>query len=135
MIKPLERRYKMPWNLDDSRPIWPQIKEKLMKDIVSGVYKPGESFPTVRDLAERACVNRNTMQRALSELESDGLVITNRTAGRTVTNDEELLMTTRKNLARAGVARILKEMEELGFSADELIQLIISEKGDDSNEG
>lgn len=117
----------MQWNLDDSRPIWPQIKEKLMKDIVSGVYPPGESFPTVRDLAEQAKVNRNTMQRALSELENEGLVVTNRTAGRTVTTDEELLKETRKKLARTQVKGIVNEMKQLGFDTEELIELIRSE--------
>lgn len=117
----------MQWNLDDSRPIWPQIKEKLMKDIVSGVYPSGQGFPTVRELAEQAKVNRNTMQRALSELENEGLVVTNRTAGRTVTTDEELLKATRKTLARVRVKGIINEMKQLGFEIDELIELIRAE--------
>ena len=77
----------MKWKLDDSRPIWPQLKEQLVIAIVAGEYPMGGSFPTVRELAEEAGVNRNTMQRALGELENDGFVITNRTAGRTVTTD------------------------------------------------
>ena len=81
----------MEWKLDDSRPIWPQLKEQLIIAIVAGEYNMGGSFPTVRELAEDAGVNRNTMQRALSELEHDGFVTTNRTAGRTVTTDEGLV--------------------------------------------
>lgn len=110
----------MDWNLDDSRPIWPQLKEKLSKDIVSGKYPPGSPFPTVRDLAEDARVNRNTMQRALSSLEDDGLVITNRTAGRTVSCDEALISEVRASLAKALVEQFVKEMEALGLSHDEI---------------
>lgn len=118
----------MGWNLDDSRPIWPQLKELLMKDIVAGKYEMGGPFPTVRDLAEEAGVNRNTMQRALSELESEGLVITNRTAGRTVTTDIELVSKIKMDLARGNVERFMEEMAAIGYSADEVIS-IIKEKG------
>lgn len=118
----------MGWNLDDSRPIWPQLKELLMKDIVAGKYEMGGSFPTVRDLAEEAGVNRNTMQRALSELENEGLVITNRTAGRTVTTDTELVNKIKMDLARGNVERFMEEMAAIGYSADEVIS-IIKEKG------
>lgn len=118
----------MGWNLDDSRPIWPQLKERLMKDIVAGKYEMGGSFPTVRDLAEEAGVNRNTMQRALSELENEGLVITNRTVGRTVTTDERLVEDTKAAIAADNVGRFMDEMASLGFSADDVID-IIKKKG------
>ena len=114
----------MGWNLDDSRPIWPQLKELLMRDIVVGKYPMGESFPTVRDLAEQAGVNRNTMQRALSELEAEGLVITNRTAGRTVTTDENLIARIKEELARENIMRFMNEMAAIGYSADEVMEVI-----------
>ena len=99
-----------------------------MKDIVGGRYVMGGPFPTVRDLAEEAGVNRNTMQRALSELESEGLVITNRTAGRTVTTDAELVAETKAAIAADNVGRFMDEMASLGFSAKEVID-IIKKKG------
>lgn len=118
----------MRWNLDDSRPIWPQLKELLMRDIVSGKYVMGGSFPTVRELAEEAGVNRNTMQRALSELEAEGLVITNRTAGRTVTTDESLIIQIKEELARENIRKFMEEMASIGYGADEVMD-IIKEKG------
>lgn len=118
----------MGWNLDDSRPIWPQLKERLMKDIVGGRYEMGGPFPTVRDLAEEAGVNRNTMQRALGELENEGLVITNRTAGRTVTTDESLVADIKAAIAAENVGKFMDEMASLGFNADEVIE-IIKKKG------
>lgn len=114
----------MGWNLDDSRPIWPQLKERLMKDIVAGKYEMGGPFPTVRDLAEEAGVNRNTMQRALSELENEGMVITNRTAGRTVTTDDKLVEDTKAAIAADNVGKFMDEMAALGFSADDVIDII-----------
>ncbi len=114
----------MKWKLDDSRPIWPQLKEQIMKAIVSGEYPKGEGFPTVRDLSEEAGVNRNTMQRALSELEGMGLVITNRTTGRTVTEDENLIEKIREELAGENVEIFLNEMAALGYSPTEVIRFI-----------
>ena len=75
----------MGWNVEGSGPIWMQLHRQLMQRISSGVYPRGSKIPTVRELAAEAGVNPNTMQRALSQLEADGLVVTNRTAGRTVT--------------------------------------------------
>lgn len=69
----------MGWKIDDGRPIWTQLKEQMIKRIVSGTYSSGEKLPSVRDLAGEAGVNPNTMQRALSALDQDGLTITNRT--------------------------------------------------------
>ena len=64
----------MPWNLNSDRPIFVQIIEHLQIDIITGVYKPGDKLPSVRDLAAEAGVNPNTMQKALSDFESTGLV-------------------------------------------------------------
>ena len=114
----------MEWKLDDSRPIWPQIKENLITAIIAGRFAMGGPFPTVRELAEDAGVNRNTMQRALSELEADGFVITNRTAGRTVTTDEELVNTVKEEIAKQNIDRFIDEMAAIGYGADDVISMI-----------
>ncbi len=120
----------MSWKLDDSRPIWPQLKEQLVKSVVAGEYPMGGSFPTVRDLAADAGVNRNTMQRALSELENDGLVITNRTSGRTVTTDERLVTQMKESLARENVERFVEEMKSIGYGPTDIVKMI-EEKGEE----
>ena len=81
----------MPWELDNDRPIYLQLMERIQHDIISGVYKPGDKIPSVRDLALDAAVNPNTMQKALSELERSGLLYSQRTSGRFITDDEKLL--------------------------------------------
>ena len=120
----------MKWKLDDSRPIWPQLKEQLIVAIVAGEYVMGGSFPTVRELAEDAGVNRNTMQRALSELEHDGFVTTNRTAGRFVTTDEGLVIKMKESIAKQNVERFIREMEAIGYNADDVINMI-NERGEE----
>ena len=86
----------MPWKLDADRPIFIQLVELLQMDILSGKYKPGDKISAVRDLAQEAAVNPNTMQKALTELERLGLVYTERTSGRFVTKDENLIMNLKK---------------------------------------
>ena len=114
----------MEWKLDDSRPIWPQLKEQLIIAIVAGRFQMGGSFPTVRELAEDAGVNRNTMQRALSELEHDGFVITNRTAGRTVTTDEGLVARMKEQIAMQNIEKFIREMEAIGYDAYDIVKMI-----------
>lgn len=118
------------WNLDDSRPIWPQLKEQLVVAIVAGRFEMGGAFPTVRELAEDAGVNRNTMQRALSELENDGFVITNRTSGRTVTTDEELVAEMKESIAKKYIEKFIEEMAAIGYDADDIAEMI-KERGEE----
>ena len=120
----------MKWKLDDSRPIWPQLKEQLIVAIVAGEFVMGGSFPTVRELAEDAGVNRNTMQRALSELEHEGFLITNRTAGRFVTTDEGLVVKMKESIAKQNIERFIREMEAIGYNADDIIKMI-NERGEE----
>ena len=114
----------MPWNLDSDRPIFLQIVERLESDIVSGKYAPGEKLPAVRELAVEAAVNPNTMQKACTELERIGLVYSQRTSGRFVTEDKKRIDQTRKDLAKRAAKELLKKMEGLGIDRDEAIKLL-----------
>ena len=117
----------MDWKILDDRPIWQQLYRQLTQRIVAGIYPMGSRLPSVRELAAEAGVNPNTMQRALAALEQDGLVITNRTAGRLVTAEEPLLKRIRMELAREQIAAYLREMETLGFSAEDAKALLREE--------
>ena len=114
----------MPWDLDSDRPIFMQIVERIELDIISGKYKSGDKMPTVRELAVEAAVNPNTMQKAYAELERKGLVYSQRTSGRFVTEDKKLLERTRKEYARKEVASFMKKMLDLGLSKEEIINLL-----------
>lgn len=106
----------MNWKLTEDRPIWVQLTEQLTLRIVSGGYAPGAPAPAVRALAAEAGVNPNTMQRAFSELENRGLVETRRTAGRTVTEDQELIRHVRQELAFGRIDEFLASMRALGYT-------------------
>jgi len=98
--------------------------ERLKADIISGHYLPGDRLPSVRELAMDAAVNPNTMQKALSELERDGLVFARRTSGRFITEDEEMLKKMKKDLARENIKTFLEAMLRLGFNKKEALELL-----------
>ena len=114
----------MPWELDNDRPIYLQLMERIQQDIVSGVYKAGDKLPSVRDLAIDAAVNPNTMQKALSELERSGLIYSQRTSGRFITEDKELIHQMKKGLAAAEVSAFVAHMKQLGITPEEIRQLL-----------
>lgn len=114
----------MPWNLDSSRPIYLQIIERVQMDIITGRYQPGDKLPSVRDLAQEAAVNPNTMQKAFSELERSGLIYSQRTSGRFITEDKELIHQMKKELAAAEVSAFVAHMKQLGITPEEIRQLL-----------
>lgn len=114
----------MAWELKNDRPIYLQLMEQLKIMIISGTYPPGSKLPSVRELAAKAAVNPNTMQKALSELEREGLVFTNRTSGRFITEDADMIKKMRTDLAKEQLAAFLAQMEQLGFSREEIKKLL-----------
>ena len=118
----------MDWIIENDRPIWLQLYEQLTLRIVTGQYPMGGRMPTVRDLAAEAGVNPNTMQRALAHLEDQGLVITNRTAGRQVTENQEKVTAIRMELAQKQIEAYLQGMAFLGFSDGEARVLLVKEE-------
>lgn len=114
----------MRWSFSEDRPIYTQIIEQIKEFIVSGAIKPGDKLPSVRELAGGAGVNPNTMQRALSELERTGLVYSQRTSGRFITEQEELIQTMKKELAGEKISIFLQSMKQLGFTKEQVADLI-----------
>jgi len=118
----------MAWQFDAERPIYKQLKERILLNIVSGVYGAGTQLPTVRDLAEEAAVNPNTLQKALLELERDGLVYAQRTSGRFVTEDAALIRQAKTDLAREQIDLFLQKMTAIGYSRQDTAVLIQTTK-------
>ena len=114
----------MSWNLNSERPIYAQIMERITMDIISGIYAPGAKLPSVRDLAQEAGVSPNTMQQALSELERTGLLFSQRTSGRFITEDLAMIEKTKEDLASIQIKEFLEKMEHIGFTKESTIQLI-----------
>jgi len=113
------------WNINCDRPIWIQLVEQLQAALISGEFKPGEAVPSVRDLAADAQVNINTMQRALQELESRGLILPKdnrwRASGRVVTEDTARLDEIRHEYAGTILEDFTQRMRSLGLSDDEIV--------------
>ncbi|MCD7890279.1 MAG: GntR family transcriptional regulator [Ruminococcus sp.] len=114
----------MVWEFSYDKPVYIQIIEELKIRMISGVYKPGERIPSVRELAEEARVNPNTMQKALSELEREGFLVSLRTSGRTVTADESVIRTLKDNSAENAVREFGKTMGRIGVSPEDAIELL-----------
>ena len=114
----------MKWQISNDAPVYAQLIEQIQVGIVSGVFAPGERLPSVRDLATEAGVNPNTMQRALQELESCGLLQAQRTAGRTVTADDTALQALRRRRAGTLAAEFLHQMQALGLTEAEIETLL-----------
>ena len=114
----------MEWRLAADAPIYSQLAEQMRLSIGSGEYAPGERLPPVRELALSAGVNPNTMQRAMTELEREGLVFPQRTAGRFVTEDAELIAQARREIARVKAEAFLEAMRSLGYTSGEILGLM-----------
>ena len=114
----------MKWQIDSDRPVYKQLIEQTEKAIVSGIFSPGERLPSVRDLAAEAGVNPNTMQRALAELERSGILYSQRTSGRFITDDEEMIDKLRYQKAEEDARTFFDNMKKLGLSADEIARLL-----------
>ncbi|MBO6015748.1 MAG: GntR family transcriptional regulator [Lachnospiraceae bacterium] len=116
----------MAWVLYNDRPIYAQIVERIQMQIISGMYKPGDKLPSVRELAMEAGVNPNTMQKAFGELERKELIVTIRTSGRMVTEDVAMIEKVKNQFAKEQIKEFLQKMRELGFETEETIRLLKS---------
>jgi DNA-binding transcriptional regulator YhcF (GntR family) len=114
----------MRWELKSDRPIYTQLTEQIELMIFSGVYPLGSKLPSVRDMAQEAAVNPDTMQRALAKLEEDGLIITHRTSGRSITEDERMIELAKVKLAQEQISEFLEKMQLLGFEQKEILTII-----------
>lgn len=112
---------KMDKQLQENMPIYMQIMQKVREAIASGELAPGARVASVRELAGAFAVNPNTMQRALNELEREGLLVSERTSGRFVAKDTTQIDAMRRQLAEEAAARFRREMQTLGFSETEML--------------
>ena len=113
----------MDFEFDNERPIYMQLVERLRVGIVSGELPPGSRLFSVRELAVQAKINPNTAQRALGELEEEGLLFTERTNGKFVTRDEARIRREKEKLAHESLERFRRELKGIGMTDEEIEQL------------
>lgn len=114
----------MGWTITDSGPIWVQLHEQLMQRISAGVYPKGSRLPTVRELAAEAGVNPNTMQRALADVEAQGLVFTRRGDGRYVSKEEQAVQKARQQSAARYMDEMIAALTALGIAPGDIPGLV-----------
>ncbi len=114
----------MDWTFRGDLPIYSQLIEQIKLAIVSGSLLPGQRLASARDMAMEAGVNPNTMQRALQELERDGMVYSQRTAGRFVTEDMRVIESAKKQFAEEQIRGFLEAMGKLGYGRAEILVLL-----------
>lgn len=124
----------MEWKIDNNKPVYIQLVEQLKVKIISGEIELDSKLDSVRSLAADAMVNSNTMQKALAELEREGFVYSKRTSGRFVTDNKELIENERKNLVKDNVKKTLDTLINLGYTNEEILNLVEEILREDNNE-
>ncbi|MBE6041176.1 MAG: GntR family transcriptional regulator [Clostridiales bacterium] len=114
----------MKWNFTEGIPIYTQIVDEITMRIAGGSYSPGDKLPSVRELAIDAGVNPNTMQKALAELERRELVHSERTSGRYVTEDENILRTLKAELSNKYFVEFEEKLRGIGMTDSEITEAV-----------
>ncbi|HEY5466259.1 MAG TPA: GntR family transcriptional regulator [Clostridia bacterium] len=122
----------MGYSFDGNTPIYLQLVQIFRQNIVTGVWPPGGRVDSVRELAIQYGVNPNTVQRSLMELERDTLLYAERTSGRFITSDAQLIRKTRDQLADDQIRQFLLQMKSLGYDKSQLTKLV-TEKWSEQN--
>ena len=120
----------MRFNFDNNRPIYIQLVEQIRLLILSGYFKLGDRLPSVREFALIAKVNPNTVQKALQELEDEKLIYTDRTNGKYITDDKNLIKKLKLKIANDFVLSYLGDMNKIGFNKEDAIKYLIEYEGD-----
>ena len=119
-------------SFDQNVPIYLQLVEQIRFQIISGELPPGERVPSVREWALREKVNPNTMQKALIELEAEGLLLTERTNGKFVTTDQDLILSCKNREAEKLAREFYEKMSRIGFDSDRAMDCLKEMKGENT---
>ena len=115
----------MNWNFTGDRPVYQQIMAGIRGAVLRGELQPGNKVPSVRDLAAQAQVNPNTMQRALTELEREGLLVGGGTSGRTVTTDSTVLAAMQQRILTELARECAEKFMVFGITPSQAAQLLM----------
>lgn len=110
--------------MDISLPAYQQVTREIRREIITGKLEPSQKLESIKDLASRFAVNHNTVQRALSQLEEEGLLRSRRTAGKFVTDNQLLIGSIRKKEARRVTEEFLDSLGSIGISPGELQEML-----------
>lgn len=109
---------------DKNIPIYLQIEEIIKLAIIKEEYKIGEKLPSVREYALMLKTNPNTINRALLELEEEGLIKTQRTNGKYVSEDEHIITKAKQEYIKKSTNDFINKMKDINVSKKEILDLI-----------
>lgn len=109
--------------METTLPTYIKIMQIIRQEIVSGILEPNQKIDSIKELAKKYKVNPNTIQRALVNLEEEGLLRSNRTAGKYVTDNKLLIKSIRYKQAKKVTEEFISNLEHLGIHPDELVRL------------
>lgn len=120
----------MNYNFDSERPIYLQIMDIIKNQIISGILKPGDKIPSVRELALKFKVNPNTIVKSLYFLETDGLIYTDRTNGKFITSDLSIVKLHKEKYLKQKMINFLNDISLLGYTKEEVVKLLMEVEND-----
>lgn len=120
----------MNWKFTPDRPVYQQIMQLLRGQILRNELPPGSRVPSVRELAAHAQVNPNTVQRAMNELEREGLLVGGGTNGRTVTEDQDILEQVRADVMKSLALECAERFMVFGVSPKEAAAMLLALEGE-----
>lgn len=104
--------------------IFVQIADRLRAEIAAGAYSPGDRIPSVRQFAYELGVTPNTVQKALTLLGEEGLLTSESTSGRFVTEDKGIIDALHKRMRGEVVQRLCNAARRFGYTKEELIRFV-----------
>jgi len=107
------------------KPIYEQLIDNIKELIVQGVWPRDTQLPSVRQLASDLAINPNTIQKAYSELERQGIIYSLKSKGSFVASSVEELRSVKKEELLRQLEQQVAELEQLGVTREELVQQIL----------
>ena len=120
----------MNWKFAGDRPVYQQIMAAIRGSILKEELSPGSKVPSVRDLAAEAQVNPNTMQRALTDLEREGLLVSGGTSGRTVTTNADILSAAKERILHELAQECAEKFMVFGITPTQAAELLLGLEGE-----
>ncbi len=117
-------------DFDKAQAIYKQIIEEFQKQFVRGELGPGDRIPSLREYAQKARVNPNTVQRAYQEMERMQMVETVRGQGTFVRAGAEMIAEIREQMAERILTHFIEEMRSLGYRENEIMEILVQRQAE-----
>src|SRR6185295_8037144 len=112
-------------NFKSGKPVYLQVVDQIKAAAASGVLQPGEPLPSMRPLAEQLRINRNTVAKAYTELESQGVIETLAGKGCFVTqNNSPFKKAVRQKMLADEIDAAIVQAHHLQVDDKEFLELV-----------